>query len=43
MLARPHEVVDYARAHKAFVVGVGAIAALGLMLASGLTLMLRRG
>ena len=33
--------VDYARAHKPFVVGAAAIAALGLMLASGLMLMLR--
>ncbi|HZE06734.1 MAG TPA: phosphatase PAP2 family protein [Solirubrobacteraceae bacterium] len=43
ILARPHAVIDYAHAHTAFVVGAGAIAALGLLLASGLTLMLRRG
>lgn len=43
VLARPHAVIDYAHAHAAFVVGAGAIAALGLLLASGLTLMLRRG
>jgi membrane-associated phospholipid phosphatase len=43
VLARPHPVVAYARAHEAFVVGAAGIGALGLMLASGLTLMLRRG
>jgi membrane-associated phospholipid phosphatase len=42
LLVRPQPVIDYARAHEAFVVGAAAIAALGLMIASGLTLMLRR-
>jgi membrane-associated phospholipid phosphatase len=41
-LARPHGVVSYARAHEAFMVGAGAIAVLGLMLATGLALALRR-
>jgi membrane-associated phospholipid phosphatase len=41
-LARPHEVVTYAREHSAFVVGAAAIAALGLALATGLMLTLRR-
>jgi membrane-associated phospholipid phosphatase len=41
-LARPHGVVSYARGHEAFVVGAAAIAALGLMLAMGLALALRR-
>ncbi len=42
LLARPHAVLDYARAHEVFVIGAAAIAALGVTLASGLTLMLRR-
>lgn len=42
ILARPHQVVSYARVHEAFVVGAVAIGALGLMLATGLTLALRR-
>lgn len=42
-LARPQEVIDYARGHEAFVLGVAAIAALGLLIGAGLTLMLRRG
>jgi membrane-associated phospholipid phosphatase len=41
-LARPHAVVSYAQAHTAFVVGACAIAALGLMLATGVMLALRR-
>jgi membrane-associated phospholipid phosphatase len=41
-LARPHQVVDYARAHELFVGGVAAIGALGLALATGLMLALRR-
>jgi membrane-associated phospholipid phosphatase len=41
-LARPHEVEQYASAHSAFVVGAAAIAALGLMLATGVMLALRR-
>jgi membrane-associated phospholipid phosphatase len=39
--ADPHGVVAYAHAHKWFVVGAGAIGALGLTLASGVMLMLR--
>jgi hypothetical protein len=35
-------VVTYAREHSAFVVGAAAIAALGLALATGLMLTLRR-
>jgi membrane-associated phospholipid phosphatase len=42
LLARPHAVLDYARAHEAFVIGAAAIAGVGLTLASGLMLMLRR-
>lgn len=42
LLARPHAVLDYARGHETFVIGAAAIAAVGLSLASGLTLMLRR-
>jgi membrane-associated phospholipid phosphatase len=41
-LARPHAVVTYARAHETFIAGAGAIAALGLVLATGLMLALRR-
>ncbi|HWD75158.1 MAG TPA: phosphatase PAP2 family protein [Solirubrobacteraceae bacterium] len=43
LLARPAPVIAYARGHEAFVLGVAAIGALGLLLAAGLTLMLRRG
>ncbi|HTU96305.1 MAG TPA: phosphatase PAP2 family protein [Solirubrobacteraceae bacterium] len=42
LLARPHEVLSYVRDHQAFVIGAGGIGALGTLLASGLTLMLRR-
>ena len=42
VLARPHEVLGYARDHEAFVIGAGAIGALGMLLASALTMMLRR-
>jgi membrane-associated phospholipid phosphatase len=42
-LARPHAVIAYTSAHKPFVLGAGAIGLTGMMLASGLTLMLRRG
>jgi hypothetical protein len=42
VLARPSEVVAYARVHTAFVVGAAAIAALGLALATGVMLALRR-
>jgi membrane-associated phospholipid phosphatase len=41
-LARPHEVVAYAQAHTAFVVGAASIGALGLALATGLMLAFRR-
>jgi membrane-associated phospholipid phosphatase len=41
-LVRPHAVVSYARAHEAFMLGAGAIAVLGLVLATGLALALRR-
>jgi membrane-associated phospholipid phosphatase len=40
-LARPHQVVSYARAHEAFIAGAAAIALLGLALATGLMLALR--
>jgi membrane-associated phospholipid phosphatase len=43
VLARPHEVIDYARIHETFVIGAAAIAVLGLAVASGLMLLLRRG
>jgi membrane-associated phospholipid phosphatase len=41
-LARPHAVVAYVRAHETFMVGAGAIALLGLALATGLMLAVRR-
>jgi membrane-associated phospholipid phosphatase len=41
-LARPHQVVAYAQAHTTFVVGAAAIGALGLSLATGVMLTLRR-
>lgn len=41
-LARPHEVVAYAQAHTAFVVGAASIGGLGLALATGLMLAFRR-
>jgi hypothetical protein len=40
-LARPHAVVSYARDHEVFVIGAGAIGALGLVLATGAMLALR--
>jgi membrane-associated phospholipid phosphatase len=40
-LARPHQVLSYARAHEAFMVGAAAIGLLGLALATGLMLALR--
>jgi membrane-associated phospholipid phosphatase len=43
VLARPHAVVNYASAHEVFVVGAAGIAALGLTIATGATLALRRG
>jgi membrane-associated phospholipid phosphatase len=42
VLTRPHEVVNYAQAHTAFVVGAAAIATMGLTLATGVMLTLRR-
>ncbi len=42
VLAHPHEVLGYVRDHEAFVIGACAIGALGMLLASGLTVMLRR-
>jgi membrane-associated phospholipid phosphatase len=42
VVAHPHEVIAYARDHEAFVLGASTIGALGMLLASGLTLMLRR-
>jgi membrane-associated phospholipid phosphatase len=42
VVARPHEVLSYVREHEAFVIGAVSIGALGTLLASGLTLMLRR-
>jgi membrane-associated phospholipid phosphatase len=41
-LARPHAVVAYAQAHTTFVVGAAAIGSLGLALATGVMLALRR-
>jgi hypothetical protein len=41
-LARPVAVVDYAAAHKLFIVGAAAIAGLGLALAGAATLVLRK-
>jgi membrane-associated phospholipid phosphatase len=43
VLARPHGVITYVRAHEVFVIGACAIGALGLMLGSGLAVVLRRG
>ena len=42
LIARPTAVASYARAHEAFVVGASAIAALGLALATGVMLALRK-
>jgi membrane-associated phospholipid phosphatase len=42
VLDRPHQVVDYARLHRTFVIGAAAIAGSALALATGLTLALRR-
>jgi membrane-associated phospholipid phosphatase len=41
-IARPHAVVAYARAHEAFMVGAAAIGMLGLALATGIMLAVRR-
>jgi membrane-associated phospholipid phosphatase len=43
LLARPHAVLTYARLHSTFVIGAGGIAVVGMALASGLMLTLRRG
>ncbi|MEA2158369.1 MAG: hypothetical protein QOD66_749 [Solirubrobacteraceae bacterium] len=42
VIARPHEVVSYARLHHAFVVGAAAIAAAAMAVATGVMLVLRR-
>jgi membrane-associated phospholipid phosphatase len=42
-VARPHEVVSYAAAHTTFMVGAAVIASLGLAIATGASLALRRG
>lgn len=42
VFARPHQVVSFAELHHAFVVGAAAIAVLAMMLATGVTLVLRR-
>lgn len=42
VIARPHEVVAYVRLHETFVVGAAAIGAMGLALATGVMLALRR-
>jgi hypothetical protein len=39
---RPYDVVDYARAHEAFVVGAAGIASLSLALSTGVVLSVRR-
>ncbi len=41
-IAQPHDVVSYARLHKAFMIGAGGIGALALALATGVMLALRR-
>jgi hypothetical protein len=42
VLAHPHGTLSYLRDHEAFVIGASAIGAFGMLLASGLTVMLRR-
>ena len=42
VVAHPHPVIAYARQHETFVIGAGCIGVLGLLLSSGLTLLLRR-
>jgi hypothetical protein len=42
VLARPQAVIAYARIHTSFMVGAAAIGALGLALATGVALALRR-
>ncbi len=41
-LARPHQVTAYVQSHTAFVIGAASIGAMGLMLATGVMLALRR-
>jgi hypothetical protein len=41
-LARPHEVLAYATAHSAFILGAAGIAVCGLTIATAATLALRR-
>jgi membrane-associated phospholipid phosphatase len=41
LVVRPHAVVAYAQAHTAFMVGAGSIAALGLIISTGVMLSLR--
>ena len=41
-LARPHDVISYARGHEAFIVGAVAIGVIALALATGLMLAVRR-
>jgi membrane-associated phospholipid phosphatase len=42
LIARPHQVVQYARIHETFVIGAAAIAAVGLAMATGIMLAVRR-
>jgi len=42
LLTRPHQVVSYAHAHEAFVVGAAAIAACGVALSTAIVLTVRR-
>ncbi|MGB0096732.1 MAG: phosphatase PAP2 family protein [Solirubrobacteraceae bacterium] len=42
LVARPHAVVSYARLHETFIIGAAVIGGLGLTLATGLMLALRR-
>jgi len=42
LISHPHDVVSYARAHEAFVIGATGIAALGLALSTGVLLSVRR-
>jgi hypothetical protein len=42
LVIRPHAVVDYAQAHKAFVIGAAAIGAMSMALATAIMLAVRR-
>lgn len=42
VLDRPHQVITYARAHAAFMIGAAGIVALGMALAAAMTLSMRR-